>query len=578
MRRLAAAAVTLAVATAVAADSDSQAQLLGGPQPLSVQTPSLNVQAPGASVEVAPVTLAPPAPVTVPEVTVPPTPVSPPVPVSPPPAPVAPPSQPVQAPSVRVEAPSAEAPSVRVDIQPSPRGQSAPASPSLPGPSLSELLSQPGSSPSVPRLPSLRGLLGGDGGSGSGAAPATVGPAAIAGALTQTIPGMARFPSPSQLAKLPAAQRRKLVRLAFGTPLQGPRLRLLRSTIREHSDCLGVLPSRGRRALELRAGLFGRDPVSRRVVARRIGTSPRGVLRLERSSLRRLIDAGERGQCATAGATAAAIGGSVTGSGGTADASSDANGDGDAPSAGTGGDLRPAGEVLADVAEGGPGLDLGDGEEGAAESLLSFLLVVFALLIPLAAMAVVAQRRAGNAAAAGRAGERPLLFLDVDGVIALSVFSDGLPPGEMRESPLGFIYLPDRTGGLVRQLAAHFDIVWATGWEHHANTGLLSPLGLREELPVLTFGKKARSGSSEWKLKRVNAYAGRRPAAWLDDNLVERHERWAAERPQPTLLVPVDPRSGLTQDHVEQLVRWAERLETSQATARAKGHRQVRTS
>jgi hypothetical protein len=362
--------------------------------------------------------------------------------------------------------------------------------------------------------------------------------------------------------------------------LRERRLRQLRDTIQEHRDCLGILPDRGRRTLELRAGLNGGAPASRRTIARRMGTSPAGVLRVERSSLRRLTSAGERGACGAGGATAAVAGGPVTGSGERVDPAAAGGWSELEPTAEEGGrdDPRPASRVLADVAEGGPGIDLGDGREGAAESLLFFLLALFALLAPLAAVAVAVQRRAGAAAAAGHGPQRPLLFLDVDGVVALSVFSNELPPGEMRESPLGFIYLPDRAGGLVRELAARFDIVWATGWEHRANTALLRPLGLRDELPVLTFGKKARFGSSEWKLKRVDAYARRRPAAWLDDNLVERHERWAADRSHPTLLVPVDPREGLTRDHVERLLRWADRLEASpEAAKRSNGRRTVRS-
>jgi hypothetical protein len=577
MGRLAVVAITLALAAAVAT-SDSQAQLLGGPQSLSVQTPSVSIQAPGASVEVAPVRIAPSAPVSVPQVTLPPAPIEPPpAPVAPPSLPVVAPSQPVQVPSLP-EAPSqpVRPPSLPVDAPSLPSRQSLPGTSPSPAPrsSLPEL-SQPGDSPaSGPLLRSLQGLLGADAVSRSGAAgsPSADGSAAIVGALSQAIPGLARLPTRSELAKLPPAQRRQLLRLAFDTPLRGQRLRQLRGTLRQYGDCLGELPDRGRRALELRAGLVGREPVSRRVVARRIGASPMSVLRLERSSLRSLIRTGERGLCdGSAGAVAAtANGASASDSVGPADASSDGDGGGS--------DLRPAGEVLADVAEGGPGIDLGDGEEGAAESLLFFLLALSALLAPLAAIAIALQRRAGNAGAAGHAGERPLLFLDVDGVIALNVFSSGLPPGEMRESPVGFIYLPDRAAGLVRELTTRFDIVWATGWEHHANLGLLRPLGLREELPVLTFGKKARSGSSEWKLKRVNAYAGHRPAAWLDDNLVNRHERWAAERSEPTLLVPVDPRAGLTQDHVERLLHWADRLAAAQEAPQPNGRRRARAS
>lgn len=594
IRRLAAVAVTLALAAAVATESDSQAQLLSGQQSLSIQTPSVSIQAPGASVEVPPVQVAPPAPVAPPKVTLPPAPVKPPpVPVAPPSLPVKPPSPPVKAPSLPVKPPSLPSPPVKAPSQPVkapsppvkapslpvkapslPDRQSLPAtspSPSLRR-SLQEQLSRPGSSPaSGPRMPSLQSLLGANAVSRSGVAgsPATGGSTAIADALSEAIPGMARFPTRSELAKLPPAQRRELVRLAFDTPLRAQRLRQLRNTIREYGDCLRELPNRGRRTLELRAGLFGREPVSRRVIARRIGTSPMGVLRLERSSLRRLIRAGEDGLC---GSSAGAV--TATANGGPESGSAGPSGEG-----GAGGrDLRPTGEVLADVAEGGPGIDLGDGKEGAAESLLFFLLALFALLAPLAAIAIAMQRRAGSAAAAGHAGERPLLFLDVDGVIALNAFSSGLPPGEMRVSPLGFIYLPDRAGGLVRKLATRFDIVWATGWEHHANTGLLRPLGLRDELPVLTFGKRVRSGSSEWKLKRVKAYAGHRPAAWLDDNLVNCHERWAAGRSEPTLLVPVDPRAGLTQDHVERLLHWADRVAPSGEATKSNGQRRAQAS
>ena len=215
--------------------------------------------------------------------------------------------------------------------------------------------------------------------------------------------------------------------------------------------------------------------------------------------------------------------------------------------------------MLADVAEGGPGIDVGDGSQGATEALLFFLLTLLALLGPLAATAFVAAHRRAASGAAG-AGKRPLLFLDVDGVIALDPLADELAPGRIRASPFGLSYVPDRIGALVCQLATRFDIVWATGWEDYANAGLSAPLGLHEDLPVLTFGRKARAGSSKWKIKRVDDYAGHRPAAWIDDHFVARHERWAAHRPAPTLLVSTDSDTGLTHDHVERLLRWADRV------------------
>jgi hypothetical protein len=551
-RRLAAAtAVALAVAVAVALlESDSQARSLG------VQTPSVTVVAPGASVNVPSLGVALPAtPVGPPQVTLPPVQVKPPpapvklpsVQVKPPPAPVKLPSPPVKSPAPPVKLPS---PSVKSPALPVKSPAAAPGKGSLPA-----------ASPTSPGSALSR--------SATGATPAPSGSAASP--LSEAIPGMTRLPSRSELAKLPPAQRRKLLRLAFDSPLRKQRLQQLRRVIGEHRGCLGALPDRGRRALELRAGLFGEEPASRRAIARRLGTSPSGALRLERTSLRRLVSADQRGLCAGGGAAATALGGLAGGSdGSTATPSSPGGG---------GGSDAPTGQVLADVHAGGPGIDLDDGEVGAAETLLFFLLTLLALLGPLVAIATVSRRRAGDRAATpAAAGERPLLFLDVDGVIALDPAAGDLPAGRLRASPFGLSYVPDRAGALVRELATRFDIVWATGWEQRANAELSSPLGLREELPVLTFGKKARSGTSTWKIKGVADYAGNRPAAWLDDNFVGRHERWAAHRAEPTLLVRVDHRAGLAPEHVARLLRWADRLAPSHAGRKPDRQRRLRAS
>ncbi|HYI79906.1 MAG TPA: HAD domain-containing protein [Thermoleophilaceae bacterium] len=365
----------------------------------------------------------------------------------------------------------------------------------------------------------------------------------------------ASLPSRSELAKLPPAERRDLIRRAFDTPLRERPLRQLRRTIRQYGGCMRALSQRGRTVLELRAGLFGRDPASRRSIGRRIGASPRTVMRLERSSLRRLIEAGENGLC-VGGSAATAFGGTGDGSDSSEGARPDRGG-------GSADDnrLSPAGDVLADAREGGPGIDLGDGEEGPAETMLFFVLALLVLLGPLAVVTIASRRRTTRDAALARAaGQRPLLFLDVDGVIVLDPLLAGIPHDRRRVWRVGFDYVPDRAGPLVRELATRFDIVWATGWEHRANADLLRPLGLREPLPVLTFGENARFGSSTWKTKPVKAYADNRPAAWLDDNFVASHKRWAARRPAPTLLVRVDSRVGLTADHVQRLIRWADSL------------------
>jgi hypothetical protein len=116
-------------------------------------------------------------------------------------------------------------------------------------------------------------------------------------------------------------------------------------------------------------------------------------------------------------------------------------------------------------------------------------------------------------------------------------------------------------GARVLRLAERFDLVWATGWEEKANEYLVHILELPGELPVLTFDGRAVFGSAHWKLAAIEEHARGRPAAWIDDNLDHRCERWAAKREAPTLLVETDCAVGITDDQVEQLLRWADEVD-----------------
>ncbi len=158
--------------------------------------------------------------------------------------------------------------------------------------------------------------------------------------------------------------------------------------------------------------------------------------------------------------------------------------------------------------------------------------------------------------------DNPILFVDVDGVLSLF----GFPAGETLPGPFHWVEgiahcIPAASGPRLARLAERFELVWATGWEEKANEYLPHILGLPfRDLPVLTFDGRAVFGSAHWKLDAIEEYAGDRPAAWIDDNLDETCESWTVNRDAPALLVRTDPPTGITDEHVELLLAWADEV------------------
>jgi hypothetical protein len=156
-------------------------------------------------------------------------------------------------------------------------------------------------------------------------------------------------------------------------------------------------------------------------------------------------------------------------------------------------------------------------------------------------------------------GERPILAVDVDGVISLFGF-DGQPPREAGRFHLvdGMPHLISANAGhCLRRLGEHFELVWATGWEDRANDYMPHFLGL-PELPVLHFGRDAVFGTAHWKLGPIGEYAAGRPLAWIDDSLDDECRAWATDREEPTLLVETESRIGIEEAHVETLIAWVD--------------------
>src|SRR5579884_4002964 len=163
---------------------------------------------------------------------------------------------------------------------------------------------------------------------------------------------------------------------------------------------------------------------------------------------------------------------------------------------------------------------------------------------------------------------RPLLLVDVDGVISLFGFDPKQPPDGNFQLVDGIgHFLSGVAGRYLEELSQWFEPAWCTGWEEKANDYLPRALGLAGPWPYLSFDGQAAWGSSHWKLAAIDRYAERsRALAWIDDNHDERTRTWAQARPAPTLLVETDPATGLTERQSAQLLSWAQELAATENT------------
>jgi hypothetical protein len=181
---------------------------------------------------------------------------------------------------------------------------------------------------------------------------------------------------------------------------------------------------------------------------------------------------------------------------------------------------------------------------------------------------------------------RPLLLVDIDGVVSLFGFPPHAPPAGAFHWIDGIPHFLSATAAAhLLALAVRFELVWCSGWEERADEYLPALLGVPRALPFLRFGDAVRSrgprddagayhgGANDgdahehpdasritrghWKLAAIDAFAGVRPLAWIDDCLDEPCREWAAARGAPTLLVQTDAAVGITAGHVRTLLEWA---------------------
>jgi hypothetical protein len=172
-----------------------------------------------------------------------------------------------------------------------------------------------------------------------------------------------------------------------------------------------------------------------------------------------------------------------------------------------------------------------------------------------------------------RTPRRPLLMVDIDGVISLfgfagqSSWTGRTGPGDGSFHTIDGIphFLSRAAAAHLLGLATEFELVWASGWEEKAEEYLPRLLGLPAGLPFLRFQRMtgpppARgigSTNAHWKLDAIESYAGSRALAWIDDSFNDACHAWAQARPAPTLLVQTSPEQGLTSQEAQLLVAWA---------------------
>ena len=155
---------------------------------------------------------------------------------------------------------------------------------------------------------------------------------------------------------------------------------------------------------------------------------------------------------------------------------------------------------------------------------------------------------------------KPLLFCDIDGVISLFGFRHDVRPDGVWTTIDGIPHLlSTHAAGHLLRLSSDFDMVWCTGWEEKADEHLPHLLGLPRGLPHLRFARNPGKGHAHWKLDAIEAFAGDRPLAWVDDAFDDACHAWAAAREAPTLLVATEPAVGLTAAEAAALEAFATR-------------------
>jgi len=104
---------------------------------------------------------------------------------------------------------------------------------------------------------------------------------------------------------------------------------------------------------------------------------------------------------------------------------------------------------------------------------------------------------------------RPLLLIDIDGVISLFGFDPGRPPVGTFISVDGIVhFLSSVAAEQLLALSDEFELAWCSGWEEKADEYLPFALGVPDGLPHVEFEGEGNSDGRHWKLASIDRFAG----------------------------------------------------------------------